>query len=271
MPSAEPQHQLKYLPIDSLVPNLWNTQTMDEATFARLLDEVKESGCTVPLQVVGLKDGTYRIIGGEHRWKACQAAGLEQVPCTILTGKRWEDEDLQKLSTVRLNAIHGKIDSEKFLKLYEQMAEKYGKDAMQTLMGFTDTRAFQKLIGGLKRSMKASLPKEAQGEFESKAKEARSVEDLTTILQTLFAKYGDTLQQSFMIFTYGKAEHVYVQMNPKMKRALDRVINYARETNTDLVEFFLPVLEEAATKATKALKKKPADEKSEKPLDADDV
>lgn len=269
MSASKPE--LKYIPIDQLVVNSWNPQHMEEAQFNRLVEEIKEGGCVVPLQVVPLSDGTFRIIGGEHRWKASQQAGLSEVPCAILSGKRWADEDLQKFATVRLNVISGSLDPQRFLKLYQEMADKFGKDAMQQMFAFTDTRAFQKLIGTMKRGIKQSLPKEAQKEFEEKAKEAQSVEDLSAIIQMLFAKYGDTVPKSYMVFTYGKQEHVYVQMNPKTKRSLDKVLNYLRESGVDINDFFAPLLSDAASKAAKELKGKPKAEKTEEPFDAEAV
>ena len=251
------KHELKHIAIDKLVANLWNPQHMDEAMFTRLVDEIKENGCTAAIQVVAVQDGLFRIIGGEHRWKACQEAGLDEVPCTVLVGKRWQDEDLQKFETVRLNVIGGKMNPEKFLKLYQEMADKYGKDALQQLMGYVDTRQFQKLVGDVKRGMKQSLPKEMHAEFDEKAKEAKTVEDLGTIIQTLFAKFGDTVQQSFMVFTFGKTEHVYVQMDKAMKKALDKVLNYCRESGADVNEFMGPILNDAAVKAAENLAPKP--------------
>lgn len=256
-PAPAPKHELKYLPLDQIVPNPWNPQKMDEATFQKLVEEMQANGCIAPLQVVPFTDGSYRIIGGEHRWRAASIVGLMELPCIVLTGKKWTDEDLQKFVTVRLNIIGGETDPERFLKLYNEMAEKFGKDAMQSMFGYTDTRAFQKLIGTMARGIKKSLPKGAQSEFEEKAKEAKTVEDLASIVQMLFAKYGDTVPKSYMVFTYGKQEHVYVQMNPKMKRALDKVINVLRETGEDMNAFFAPVLEEAAVKAAEALAPKP--------------
>jgi len=247
------KHDLRHIPIDQLVPNPWNPQSMEESMFTRLVDEIQENGCTAAIQVVALADGKYRIIGGEHRWKACQQAGLDEVPCTVLTGNRWQDEDLQKFETVRLNVIGGKMNPDKFIKLYTEMVEKYGKDAIQQLMGYTDTRAFQKLVGEVKRGMKQSLPKEMHAEFDEKAHEAKTVEDLGTIIQTLFAKYGDTVQQSYMVFTFGKQEHVYIQMTRPMKKALDKVLNYCRESGADINEFLGPVFDDAALKAAELL------------------
>jgi hypothetical protein len=45
-------------------------------------------------------------------------------------------------------------------------------------------------------------------------------------------------------------------MNPKMKRALDKALNYCRETGEDINVFLAPVLDAAAAKAAKEFSKK---------------
>lgn len=252
---TERKLDLKYLPIDLIHPNSWNPQTQDELTFQRLADEIRDVGFVDPLEVVPMSDGTYRIIGGEHRWQAAKVVGLDEVPCAIIADKKWQDEDLQKFATVRLNVLKGKLDPEKFAKLYGEMADKYGADALQQLMGYVDTKGFQKLVGDVKRGMKKSLPKELQDEFDEKAKEAKTVEDLSNIIQHLFAKHGDTVNLSYMIMTYGKQEHVYVQMNAKTKKAMDKVLAYCKHSNEDINDFLGTIIEQAGKTALKELDK----------------
>lgn len=251
----EERHDLKYLPVDLLTPNTWNPQDQDEVTFNRLVDEIKpnSTGFIDVVQVVPMEDGTYRILGGEHRWLAAKAADLDEIPCIVLTGEKWRDEDLQKFVTVRLNTIRGKVDPEKFLKLYREMVEKYGAEALQGLMGYTDQKAFLKLVDGMKRGVKKSLSPEMSAEFDEKAKEAKSVEDLQKILQNLFAKYGDTVKHSFMVFTHGKQEHIYIAMDRKMVRAMTKVMDYCKHTGTDINEFMAPITNEYLREATKRL------------------
>jgi ParB/RepB/Spo0J family partition protein len=244
---------MRLIPIDLIQPNSWNPQDQNEQTFQRLCDEIRDVGFIDPLEVVPLADGHYRILGGEHRWQAAKLVGLEEVPCVVLMDAKWQDEDLQKFTTVRLNVLKGKLDPTRFAKLYQEMAEKYGAEALQQLMGFVDTKGFQKLVGDVKRGLKKSLPKEMQDEFDEKAKEAKTVEDLQQIIQSLFAKYGDTVNLSFMVFTYGKQEHVYVQMNSKTKKALDKVLSYCRSTGEDINDFLAPLIDDAGKKALKEL------------------
>lgn len=249
------RHEQQYLPIDSLIANDWNVQEQDEETFRRLVEEVKEgsTGFIDSVTVIPIEDGMYRILGGQHRWMAAKAAGLEDVPCLILSGEKWKDVDLQKFVSVRLNMIRGKTDPEKFLKLYREMAEKYGRDALSGLLGFTDQKAFQKLVDGTKAGMRKSLPKSMADEFDKQAKEAKTVEDLQNIIQSLFARYGDTLQHSYMVFTHGKQEHVYIQASTKTLRAIRKIMTYCQETSSDINKVIEPILADGVKKLGKAL------------------
>jgi len=242
--STSPKHDLKYLPVDSLVPNSWNPQTQDDAVFERLVAEITEVGFIDPIEVVSLDDGRFRILGGEHRWQAAKKAGLDEVPCIVIQGAKWNEVDLQKFVTVRLNTLRGQLDPDKFLKLYEEMADKYGKESLQRLMGYTDSAKWAKFIDTLTKDMKKGLPKEMQKEFESKAKEAKSVQDLERIIQELFAKHGDTMDLSFIIFTYGKQDHIYVQMTRAMKKSMDKVAEYCRLTSQDINVVMEPVVKQ---------------------------
>jgi len=225
------------------------------------MQEMQEQGCTVPLQVVPLPDGKYRIIGGEHRWKAAMEAEIDQVPCAVLTEERWQDEDFQKFVTVRLNVIHGDLDPARFLNLYNEMVERYGKESIQQLMGFVDTRQFQKLVGDVKKGVKKSLPKDMQEDFEKAADEAETVEDLESVIQSLYNKYGETMTQSFMVFTFGRQEHIFVTMDRPMKKAMDRVLLLCQETGENINDVMAPIVKKCAQEA--ALRLNPPEEEAE--------
>lgn len=240
---APQKHDLKYLSVDELLPNSWNPQSQTDATFERLVSEITEVGFIDPCEVVPMDNGFYTIIGGEHRWRAAKQAGLEEIPCLILQGKKWMDADLQKFVTLRLNSIRGKVDPEKFASLYEEMAEKYGKEPLSQLMGYTDAKVFDKLVNGIRKGLKKSLPPELMAEFDKAAKSAKTAEDLEKIVQMLFAKYGDTVDLSYMIFTYGKQEHLYISMSSKVRKAMKKLCQYAEHTKTDINELMAAIVE----------------------------
>lgn len=54
----------------------------DEASLQSLAESMKEAGVLQPLLVVE-KDGRYRIVAGERRFRAARLAGLTEVPCIV--------------------------------------------------------------------------------------------------------------------------------------------------------------------------------------------
>lgn len=251
--SDSERHKLEYISVDKILPNPWNANEQDERSFDALVGEVSETGFIDSITVVPLEGGLYRIIGGEHRWRAAKASGEEFVPCLILQGAKWEDQDLQKFVTVRMNMIRGKLNPQKFAELYSEMATKYGKDQLQKLFGFVDKKAFDKVIKGVVAGAKKTLPKEMHADLEERSKDAKTAEDLGRIVQEMYAKYGDTMGQSFMIMTHGKQEHLYIAMNSKTRKAMNKVTTYCELTNTDINEVMAGIVQEGVLKRSAEL------------------
>lgn len=237
--------------------NAWNPNTMDQDDYSRLVHEIEDVGFIDAVQAVPLVDGRYRIIGGEHRVAAAIELRLKAIPTLVLEGPRWQDEDLQKLVSVRLNVLKGRLNPEKMGILYRDMADKYGEDALQNLFAFTDQHGWEKLVSQIKQGLsKAGLPREKQKEFAEKAKEAKTLQDLERILNELWSSYGDTVQLSFMIFTYGKREHVYIAMDQKTRRAFKTIGDHCKSTGKDINQVLGPALQALADVLTRDAPKK---------------
>lgn len=227
--------------------NAWNPNVMDQDDFNRLVKEIDEVGFIAPVQVIPIEGGRYRIIGGEHRVAAAVDLHLKTIPAMVLEGPRWQDVELQQLVTVRLNALTGKVNPEKMAVLYRDMAKKYGEDALQNLFAYTDTHAWDKLVSGIKQGLsKTALPKEKQKEFSDRAKEAKTLQDLERILNDLWSSYGDTVNLSFMIFTYGKREHFYVAMDKKTREAVKHIGAHCKGLAKDINTVLGPALQALA-------------------------
>jgi hypothetical protein len=165
--------------------------------------------------------------------------GYETIPCIVLTDEKFKDADLQKFITLRLNVIRGKIDPIKFRDLYVQLAERYSDEALQRLMGFTDQSAWRMLVGDIQKSLKsAGMPKEMIEELEKVKEDIRNVDNLALILNKMFTQYGNDLKWSFMVFTWGGQDHLWVKMNDKVKRIVDDVKKICREKEVDINLFF---------------------------------
>ena len=235
--------RLEHVPVEKLENNIWNPNRMEQEAFDRLVAEIQDVGFIDALQVIPQRGGTYRIIGGEHRAAAARELKLKTVPAVILDGPRWQEEDLQKLVTVRLNMLKGKIDPAKMAVLYNEMATKYGEDALQNLFAFTDRNAWDMLLTDIKQGLaSAGVPPDKRKEFDKKVKEAKTLKDLERILNELWSSYGDTVHLSFMVFTYGSREHFYVQMNKATRKAVRQIAKHCKGEGTDINDVVGPAM-----------------------------
>ena len=137
--------EIKELNIEDCVPNPWNPQEMDDDTFNALAESISDAGMIDPIQVVTQEGGKYRIIGGEHRWKACSVLGYETIPAVILQENEF-DEDRQKFLTVRMNILSGKMNPQKFYDMYSGLSDKYTEETMQMMFGFAKEEEFKKAL-----------------------------------------------------------------------------------------------------------------------------
>jgi hypothetical protein len=224
------------VPIELIEPNDWNVNDMDDNTFNRLVQELDETGFIDPIQIAPQKGGKFIIIGGEHRYHGGLALGYDKIPCNILLDDKFADNDIRKLLSVRLNVIKGKTNPEKFTKLYEEMSKKYGAGQLQALFGYTATDAWNKLTKGVEDALEHSGigGKELRAELKEKTKKVKTVDGLGAVLNKLFKKHGTDLKHSFMVFSYGKKEHLYIIANDKTVSALEHVKSYCRDNDTDI-------------------------------------
>lgn len=112
---------------------------------------------------------------------------------------------------------------------------KYDKEALQRLFAFTDKQAFQKLIGEVKKE----LPPEIAQKLGEVQEGLKTIDELSTVLNILFTKYGDTLKYNFMMFTFGGKFHYMIRMSKRLKGIMDRIAAEAVELEIDINELFM--------------------------------
>lgn len=194
--------------VDKCVAFEDNPNEMKDDMFSTLVAEIAESGWLVPIQVAGPEpDGTYRVIGGHHRLKAAKVLGMEEVPAVVVDPAEF-DRDKQEIQVVKQNVLHGELNPEKFTYLFNKLTEKYDADLLRDMMAFTEQDAFRKVYLDAKKS----LPPEMQDELERMRDEIKTVDDLSLVLNSLFTKYGNTLDVNFMVFTFGGKESIMVRL-----------------------------------------------------------
>lgn len=223
------------VPTELIVPAPLNPNKMKEETLKRLKQNVDENGFLDAVNVIPLSDGkTFQINGGEHRWTVAKQRGMKEIPVDIMFDPKWQDEAEQEYQLVRFNVIKGEMDPEKMVKLYNKAAAKHGSEKVAQLLGYTNQAGLNKVIKQVSQDMKSTLPPELSKQFEEQAKEATSIGDLNKIIQNLFKEHGDTVKHSFMVFTYGGKEHIYIAMNKTVHEAMKKILAQAKEKHLDV-------------------------------------
>lgn len=96
--NKEPENEHLKLAIDSMQPGKYQPRAeMDEVPLNELAQSIKKQGLLQPLLVRGISEGRYEIIAGERRWRACQIAGLTEVPVLL---KQVDDETAMAMALV---------------------------------------------------------------------------------------------------------------------------------------------------------------------------
>lgn len=101
--------ELREVPVESIRPNPRQPRSDIAATeISSLADSVAAKGVLQPVLVRETNDGGYELIAGERRWRAAQAAGLDQVPAVIRDEGSAETLELaviENMAREDLNAI----------------------------------------------------------------------------------------------------------------------------------------------------------------------
>ena len=241
------------LPIGLLEKNDENPNKMSARQFDLLCDNLQQTGLTDPIlvrpldfkltqQVAGQvkkndlekllaliveNELKFRIVGGHHRYDAASFLGFEEVPVTIIMDQNF-DEDRERFQLVRMNAIKGKLDPNAFYKLYQQLAETYTDEIMQDAFGFAEEAEFRKLI---EQTAKALPDKHLQEKFKEAAKEIKTIDGLSKLLNEMFTKYGNTLPYGYMVFDYGGQRSMWLRIEGKTMNALDLIGELCVENN----------------------------------------
>lgn len=227
------------LPIALLDNSTENPNAMDEATFDELVEGMRKDGFDEPIHVVPeyledgkTKTGRYIIASGHHRVKAAGVLKMEKVPAIIKEG--WDD-DARKAALLRRNVLRGKIDPERFTKLYDEMKKRHDPKVLQRMLGITSDAAFKQLY----KNATKNLPSRVKKQLDEAKEEIKSVDDLSSVLNKIFKEHGSELDHGFLTFSFGGKEHHMFktdeELNDLLKEFEERVISKdGGDTATDV-------------------------------------
>jgi len=226
--------------INNIDPNPDNPNEMDDVSFQRLVDEIRDVGFLQPISLI--KNGDrFKILNGEHRWKAAASLGYKHIPAIILSDEKFNDPDIYNLINIRLNEIRGKISAVKFKPIYDKVVEKYGIESAQKIIGFTHDEVFKKLIKKMAKQIKSSLPPDAASEVD-KAAQQNDIGKFSKSLSKIFAKQSEKLNSNTIIFQLAGKEHIAMQCNTEVFEVAKQLILKTQEKNIDINSLILPIL-----------------------------
>jgi ParB family chromosome partitioning protein len=85
MADGEKRPSLQELPLDAIQPGRYQPRSaMDPDRLEELAESIRSQGLVQPIVVRPLaRDGSYELIAGERRWRACRMAGKSTIPAII--------------------------------------------------------------------------------------------------------------------------------------------------------------------------------------------
>ena len=226
---------LAWLDVGLLDPLADNINEMGGEDFNLLLESIRDYGFVEAVEVVPLTNGRHVVIGGNHRVEAARKLGIAKVPATVLRGPQWNDEDVRLFAAARLNNIRGRTSQERFAAIYNRLAPKYGDDSLRQLMAFK-MDAWEEMAKQIRSGLKAAgMPKDVMDAFDKGKRRARTLDDLSVLLNTILAKHGETLPMNFVAFTHGDREVLWTmasdEIYAEVRRLLDRVSKDGMDMN----------------------------------------
>jgi len=128
------KNNLSIIPIENLSPGHWQVRkNFDENELTSLSQSVKNNGLFQPIVAVSDKEknGKYKIVAGERRWRAAQLANLHEVPVILRddfsSEKIAEISLLENLERSDLNPIEEAKGYEDLINEHNYTQEKVAK------------------------------------------------------------------------------------------------------------------------------------------------
>lgn len=124
----------KFIDIETIIPNENQPRThFENEKIQELAVSIQENGLVQPI-VVRPYQGQYQIVVGERRFRACQLAGLEEIPCIVQELNETQTETMAVVENVQRESLspieealayQHMLDSQDLTQ--EQLAIKVGK------------------------------------------------------------------------------------------------------------------------------------------------
>lgn len=116
-------------------------KSFDDEAINELAESISNHGLIQPIVVKPKSNGTYSIIAGERRWRACRIAGLESVPVII---KDIDEKAVMELALIEnlqredLNAVEEALGYKALIDTYNLTQEEVSKSVGKSRSAVTN-------------------------------------------------------------------------------------------------------------------------------------
>jgi len=211
-------HLPKLIHKDELHEHPRNSNKQKRQVFSELRESIQKNGFDESLLVTPREDeGGYWIISGNHRFRAGVAEGMTEFPCVVRND--WSEVE-EQIELVRRNFVRGVIDKDTFTVAVNLIAEENALPVndIAEAMGFADAEVFMQYY-----KQENKINKEVERQRSTNAPKVKMVDDMGMVLSGVFEEFGDTVDQSFIIFPAGGRKHMYIACTPALKRVMETI------------------------------------------------
>ena len=120
MLSRDNTGEILQVDIHSVRPSRYQPRiSFDEQAMEELTASIRENGLIQPITVREV-DGQYEIIAGERRWRACKTAGLETIPCYILSPTENEAAEMALVENIQREDLTAVEEAKGYVQIMRQ-------------------------------------------------------------------------------------------------------------------------------------------------------
>lgn len=129
-PAPEEGGEVRKIPLDKIAGNPHQPRSrIDEDKLEQLATSIENYGVLSPIQVTRTDSGTYQLIDGERRVRACQQLDRETIPALI---RDLESEAIREIGFLE-NLHHKRLDPVDEAKMYQRLRNEFKNLSLEEL------------------------------------------------------------------------------------------------------------------------------------------